>query len=102
MTSRLAAINAKREQKFKVGDQWFYRGNRSPTWLFVHERADGSISGISEKVPFAWWLLLEEIAKLRDGIQRALDDSESGDGWGPDVTVCNYLLEALAWTPPES
>ena len=28
-------------------------------------------------------------------IRRALADSESGTGWGPDVTVCGYLREAL-------
>jgi len=28
-------------------------------------------------------------------IRRALADSESGNGWGPDVTVCGYLRDAL-------
>lgn len=28
-------------------------------------------------------------------IRRALADEESGKGWGPDVTVCGYLREAL-------
>ena len=28
-------------------------------------------------------------------IRRALADSESGSGWGPDVTVCGYLRDAL-------
>lgn len=38
---------------------------------------------------------LAENCLLRLAIQRALDDSESGSGWGPDVTVCGYLLDAL-------
>lgn len=38
----------------------------------------------------------EENARLRVAIERALADSESGDGWGPDITVCGYLREALS------
>jgi uncharacterized protein (UPF0335 family) len=38
----------------------------------------------------------EENEKLRAAIKRALADAESGEGWGPDVTVCAYLREALA------
>ena len=37
-----------------------------------------------------------EIERLRNAIERALADSESGNGWGPDVTVCAYLREALS------
>lgn len=40
-------------------------------------------------------ILRGENARLRLSIQRALDDSESGNGWGPDVTVCQYLRDAL-------
>ena len=36
-----------------------------------------------------------EIERLHTAINRALADSESGKGWGPDVTVCAYLREAL-------
>lgn len=39
--------------------------------------------------------LAAENARLRAAIKRAIDDSESGDGWGPDVTVVGYLREAL-------
>jgi hypothetical protein len=54
------------EARFKVGDQWYYRGNRSPSWFFVASRADGSCQGgIAERVPVDWWPLLEEIASLR-------------------------------------
>lgn len=35
------------------------------------------------------------VQRMRTAIERALADSESGDGWGPDVTVCGYLREAL-------
>ena len=38
---------------------------------------------------------LDEIARLRNAIQRAIDDQESGAGWGPDITVCGYLRDAL-------
>lgn len=38
---------------------------------------------------------VDECMRLRAAIQRALDDAESGNGWGPDVTVCGYLREAL-------
>ena len=36
-----------------------------------------------------------ENARLRNAIQRAIDDQESGTGWGPDITVCGYLRDAL-------
>ena len=35
------------------------------------------------------------IEKQRNAIERALADSESGNGWGPDVTVCEYLRKAI-------
>ena len=34
-------------------------------------------------------------ARLKATIQKALNDSESGTGWGPDVTVRAYLIDAL-------
>jgi hypothetical protein len=37
-----------------------------------------------------------EIMRLRGAIERALSDSESGTGWGPDVSVCSYLRDALS------
>lgn len=40
-------------------------------------------------------ILRRENDRLRTAIRRALDDSESGNGWGPDVTVCQYLRDAL-------
>ena len=65
--------SAKDEAKFKVGDQWFYRGNRSPSWFFVASRADGSCQdGICERVPKDWWPLLEEIAALKHDLERAM------------------------------
>lgn len=33
---------------------------------------------------------------MRKAIERALADAESGNGWGPDVTVCGYLNAAIA------
>jgi len=35
------------------------------------------------------------IERQRNAIERALADSESGNGWGPDVTVCEYLRKAI-------
>jgi len=40
--------------------------------------------------------LHDENARLRGAIERAIADEESGNGWGPDVTVCAYLREALS------
>lgn len=39
--------------------------------------------------------------RMCTAIERALADSESGAGWGPDVTVCAYLREALGAAPRE-
>lgn len=33
--------------------------------------------------------------RYKAAIERAIADSESGKGWGPDVTVCEYLRAAL-------
>jgi hypothetical protein len=32
---------------------------------------------------------------MRKAIKKALADAESGDGWGPDITVCEYLNAAI-------
>lgn len=39
-------------------------------------------------------------AVLRMAIERAIDDAESGSGWGPDVTVVGYLRGALVGQIP--
>jgi len=39
------------------------------------------------------------IEKQRTAIERALADEESGTLWGPDVTVCEYLREAIEDKP---
>jgi tRNA pseudouridine-54 N-methylase len=33
--------------------------------------------------------------RMRSAIQKVLDDEESGTGWGPDITTCAYLANAL-------
>lgn len=54
------------EAKFKIGDQWFYRGNRSNVWLAVASRPDGSCQdGICDRVPSVCWPFLEEIVRLK-------------------------------------
>ncbi len=37
----------------------------------------------------------EQIETMRAAIVSALGDSESGKGWGPDVTVCARLKKSL-------
>ena len=44
--------------------------------------------------------LEKENQKMREAITRAISDSESGTGWGPDITVCDYLR--MAAMPNES
>ena len=39
------------------------------------------------------------VSDLESAIKQALDDEESGNGWGPDVTVCAYLQAALEKRP---
>lgn len=39
--------------------------------------------------------LRSRVEAMEAAIQRALADSESGNGWGPDVTVCAYLRAAI-------
>lgn len=53
------------EYRFKLGDQWYYRGNRSPSWFYVASRADGSCQGgISERVEYgSMCKLLNDIAE---------------------------------------
>lgn len=64
------------EVKFQIDGQWFYRGNRSPSWFALASRADGSASGIAERVPRAYWFLLDHIARLSEPVgERATDDS---------------------------
>lgn len=63
------------EVSFKLGGQWYYRGNVSWSWFFRGEHADGSMSGRAERVPADWWPLLEAIA---DG-QRRLRAAEKSD-----------------------
>lgn len=39
--------------------------------------------------------LIADNKAMRKAIKKALADAESGDGWGPDVTVCGYLNAAI-------
>jgi hypothetical protein len=70
------------EARFKIGDQWYYRGNRSPSWFFVASRADGSCQGgISERVPVVFWPMLEEIASLRSATPRSEPANARAVAW---------------------
>ena len=58
------------EYRFKLGAQWFYRGNKSPSWFYVCSRADGSCQGgISERVPKRLWPLLNDTAETIAGLK---------------------------------
>jgi len=52
------------EAKFKINNQWFYRGNISPQWFFLAERLDGSASGIAETVPQKYHKILNTVSEL--------------------------------------
>ena len=45
---------------------------------------------------------VQKLALLREAVQRVLDDGESQHpgGWGPDVTMCAVLREAMEATAP--
>lgn len=58
------------EARFKLGDQWYYRGNRSPSWFYVASRPDGSCQGgIAERVPQHLWSFLEDTARTISGLK---------------------------------
>jgi len=40
-------------------------------------------------------IMNNRICELQDAIKSALDDSESGDGWGPDITICERLRAVM-------
>lgn len=39
--------------------------------------------------------LRSENQRMRGAIEKALADFESSDGWGPGVTVCEYLRKSI-------
>ena len=58
------------EARFKLGDQWYYRGNRSPSWFYVASRPDGTCQGgIAERVPQHLWSFLEDTARTISGLK---------------------------------
>ena len=64
------------ESKFKVGDQWFYSGNRSASWFYVASNADGSCqNGLLDRVPIELWPMLDEIARLHEICDRMAEAS---------------------------
>lgn len=71
------------EERLKIDDQWYYRGNRSPSWFFVASRADGSCQGgISERVPRELWPALERVAILEQAMRaivKVLDGKQPKD-----------------------
>jgi hypothetical protein len=82
------------EVHMKLGDQWFYRGNRSPRWLAVHDRADVTLSGISDPVPAICWQFLEEIARLRASVEKRSKAMTNGESRTDD----KYARAPTPWT----
>lgn len=58
------------EAKFKVGEQWYYRGNSNPQWIALASRLDGSASGIADKIPTDFWPVLNALAAALAEIER--------------------------------
>ena len=56
------------EAKININGQWYYRGNRSPQWLALASRSDGSACGIADKVPPEEWPALEKAAAEQMGL----------------------------------
>jgi len=49
------------EQRFQIDGQWYYRGNRSPSWFATYREG----FGLAEKIPREMWPVMEEVARLR-------------------------------------
>jgi hypothetical protein len=58
------------ETLFKVAGQWYCRGNASPAWFYRGDRADGSASGLCERVPAFKWPLLDALAAANQRAER--------------------------------
>jgi hypothetical protein len=67
------------EVRINVDEQWFYRGNRSPSWVYLGRSPNGLPTGIAERVPAECWPLLEHIAELR-APSSATRRNEHGEG----------------------
>jgi hypothetical protein len=83
------------EERLKIDDQWYYRGNRSPSWFFVASRADGSCQGgISARVPGEMWPVLERVVLLEQAMRaivKVLDGSQPKDIPGALMVVQSAL-----------
>ena len=73
-------IFAEGEVRMLVGEQWYWRGNRSPRWFGLASRVGGSPCGICEPVPRSKWPLLERIAKERE--DQTDNCLTTGESWG--------------------
>ena len=76
---------------FKKGQMSVKRKNKSGCCCIIDDN-DGVISACGAHENWRD----ERTGKMRKAIERALADEESGDGWGPDITVCEYLRKAIA------
>ena len=64
-TPATPAAGTPNEVRFKIGDQWYYRGNRSASWFAVASRPDGSCqNGICDRIEQIYWPWLEVVAEL--------------------------------------
>ena len=88
----------KAEIRLNLDGQWFYRGNRSPRWMAMASRLDGSMCGIAESVPAEYWPVLERVAYLEKAM-RAVEQVLSGrqlvDVPGALMVIRNALSERV-------
>ena len=45
--------------------------------------------------------LKEQLARMAQDVNKVLADSETGDGWGPDITTGDFLRDALSSYDPK-
>lgn len=83
------------EVKLCVDGQWFYRGNRSPSW-FATFREGG---GLADKVEPHIWPILEALAQAREEARRDKERLDFMDANPKAVTrAFGYLGSPDAWS----
>jgi hypothetical protein len=54
------------EVSIKIADQWYYRGNVSTAWFARGSRSDGSMSGMSERIPEYLWPVFDQLTASQE------------------------------------
>lgn len=84
------------EAKVKIGDQWFYRGNRSNTWLATYR--EGPAGGLADRVPSVCWPFLEEIVRLQASVRpEAAEMAETLKRLRSQIPGCDCDNPAQCW-----